>query len=228
MLDVTRRLTGTGVPSASATPTTTAKQTKTSTEQKPTKTTTEERTTEVTSTSEEPTTKPTRTTERVTETGTDTATGGAPYRPTTEPATTDDSSSQENCPTGFYGCLATHGGGCCQTDRDCETHSCPPQASTTLVSDGRTIVAPATDVPSNTATSTCAGGWFMCGKEGGPVAGCCPSGYDCGTASCFSAQASQTEQVQKEFPKEDGGAGMRVHGVVLSGVVVGALVFTMM
>lgn len=142
-----------------------------------------------------------------------TVTGGAPWRPTgtassessaTATTTAEETSTQEGCPTGFYGCLATHGGGCCQTDRDCQTHSCPPQASTMVVSDGKTVVVPASDVPS-TATSTCASGWFLCGTDAGARAGCCPSGYNCGTASCFSMSASQTGSVQKEQPKKDVG-----------------------
>ncbi|XWW95941.1 hypothetical protein V2A60_003910 [Cordyceps javanica] len=108
----------------------------------------------------------TTTTVTVTESGS-TVTGGAPWRPTDTTTTTTmkggSSSSggggktttgtQEGCPTGFYGCLATHGGGCCQTDRDCRTSSCPPQASTTIVSDGRTVVVPASDVLSTAASN---------------------------------------------------------------------------
>lgn len=173
-------------------------------------TTTEE---ETSTTEVEPTTE---TTEAVTSTGedetetqtetrtvTDTTEGGAPWRPTiTSEMTTETSDAgetQTGCPTGFYGCLATHGGGCCRTDRDCETHSCPAPSSTTIVSDGVTIVVAADDIPS-AATSTCAEGWFLCGDSGGPVPGCCPSGYDCGTASCFTVQASETQEVQKELP----------------------------
>lgn len=63
----------------------------------------------------------------------------------------------------------------------------------------------ASDVPVQ-ATSTCASGWFMCGSDAGDRPGCCPSGYDCGTASCFSVSASQTGSVQKEQPKRTGGA----------------------
>lgn len=131
--------------------------------------------------------------------------GNPPWRPTgtTLEETTDSTitDTQTGCPTGFYGCLARHGGGCCQTDRDCQTHSCPPVESTTIISDGKTLVVPVTDVPSE-PTSTCAGGWFLCGDDAGPVAGCCPSGYKCGTASCFTAEATQTESVQKQQPKE--------------------------
>ncbi|CAH0024356.1 unnamed protein product [Clonostachys rhizophaga] len=129
-----------------------------------------------------------------------TATGEAPWRPTVTDTTTSAPDTQTGCPTGFYGCLATHGGGCCQTDRECETHSCPAPSSTTLVSNGVTVVVAASNVPA-AATGTCAGGWFLCGEEGGSVAGCCPSGYQCGTASCFTVEASQTGSVQKELPE---------------------------
>jgi hypothetical protein len=152
------------------------------------------------------------------------ATGVAPYRPissSTSPSTdttTDTTTAapttfssggdtQTGCPTGYYGCLATHGGGCCRTDRNCQTYSCPPLTPSTVVSDGKTIVVEATGTDGaagSSATSTCANGWFMCGSNAGPVAGCCPSGYSCGTASCFSAQASQTDSRAKELPKESG------------------------
>ncbi|KAK1995470.1 hypothetical protein LX36DRAFT_582327 [Colletotrichum falcatum] len=104
------------------------------------------------------------------------------------------------CPTGFYACLARAGGGCCQTGRDCATTSCPPTPSVTIISNGVTVVVPATDVPEPQATETCAGGWFLCGEEGGPVPGCCPSGYECGIASCTSISPSQTGEIQKHFP----------------------------
>ncbi|KAF7556102.1 hypothetical protein G7046_g6382 [Stylonectria norvegica] len=155
------------------------------------------------------------------------ATGGAPFRPikssteTSPPDTTETSDTQTGCPTGFYGCLATHGGGCCRTDRDCNTYSCP-NPSTTIISDGATVVVLATDVPTTRATSTCAGGWFLCGSAAGPVAGCCPSGYDCGTASCFTVQASETAKVQKEFPEKKSSAGTRAPWTML-GAVVGGL-----
>ena len=84
------------------------------------------------------------------------------------------------------------------------------------------MVVPATDVPKATASATCAGGWFLCGKEAGPVAGCCPSVYDCGTASCFTAGASQTGSVQKEAPKKGAAAaGGRSAGLLAAGVAVG-------
>lgn len=151
---------------------------------------------------------PTKTSTAVnTATTTDSATGNPPWRPigSSEVTSAPESTSaltQTGCPTGFYGCLATHGGGCCRTDRDCHTYSCPPPTSTTLVSNGATIVVPAINMPAPTAGATCAGGWFMCGKDAGAVAGCCPSGYECGTASCITIGATGTGQVQKQAPDQ--------------------------
>ncbi|KAJ4265600.1 hypothetical protein NW762_004894 [Fusarium torreyae] len=208
--------------------------------ERPTAEPTTETETEVVTASEEPTTASESETETETETesesetsdetatvtatatATGTVTGVAPYRPTgTSVTSSSDEETQTGCPTGFYGCLATHGGGCCRTDRDCDTHDCPAP-STTIVSDGATIVVLATDAPPAPGpTSTCADGWFLCGKNAGPVAGCCPDGYDCGTASCFTVQASETGRVQKEFPQADTG----VHEKPTLTVAVLAMVF---
>ncbi|KAL0777994.1 hypothetical protein CaCOL14_005646 [Colletotrichum acutatum] len=132
-------------------------------------------------------------------TTTTTGTAVPPFRPTStnsdEPPVTS-----AYCPTGFYACLARAGGGCCQTGRDCATTSCPPTESTTIISNGVTVVVPLTDVPEPQATETCASGWFLCGSEGGPVPGCCPSGYECGTASCSSISPTRTGEIQKHFP----------------------------
>lgn len=166
-----------------------------------------------------------------------TKSAGAPYRPnlTTsgdnedETSTSEDSSSEESitsapeptqtgCPTGFYGCLATHGGGCCRTDRNCQTHDCPAPDSTTVVSDGNTVVVPATNIPDE-ASATCADGWFLCGKDAGPRAGCCPTGYDCGTASCFTSKESQTGSVQKELPESDNSGGRTAAAVLMGGIL---------
>ena len=150
-----------------------------------------------------------------TSTATGTGTGVPPFRPVSSSSAVTSSAgeTQSGCPVGYYGCLATHGGGCCRTDRDCQTFSCPAVSSTTVVSDGNTIVMPATGAESTT-TATCAGGWFMCGAAGGPVAGCCPSGYSCGTASCFTSKSSQTASVQKELPGQ--GAAARGSGISLT------------
>ncbi|KAF9770254.1 hypothetical protein IL306_012228 [Fusarium sp. DS 682] len=207
-----------GVPSAVATQTrttqnTTQDQTTVLTTSQETRTDepTVEPTTE-TETKVETTAEPTTASEAETEdstviataTATGSATGIAPYRPTgTSVTSSDGGETQTGCPTGFYGCLATHGGGCCRTGRNCDIHDCPAP-STTIVSDGATVVILATDAPPAPGpSSTCAEGWFLCGRDAGPVAGCCPDGYDCGTASCFTVQASETGRVQKEFPKTD-------------------------
>lgn len=139
--------------------------------------------------------------------------GVAPVKPT---------ASDTFCPTGFYGCLATAGGGCCQTGRDCAVTSCPPMSSTTVESNGVTIVVPVTGIPSQTADKTCAGGWFLCGEDGGPIPGCCPSGYSCGTASCSIAVATATDTVQKKFPNQ--AASRRGSFLGLVGFVFGVMV----
>ncbi|GAA87484.1 GPI anchored protein [Aspergillus luchuensis] len=126
-----------------------------------------------------------------------------PSRPTTvststNSKTTTTTSTASVCPTGFYACSAVYHGGCCRTGRDCDTTSCPATPSTTLTSDGVTIVVPvATTTASTTTTSTpgrCATGWFSCAQSVG--GGCCPSGYQCG-ASC-TAVSTATETVAKE------------------------------
>ncbi|TEA20538.1 hypothetical protein C8034_v001758 [Colletotrichum sidae] len=135
-----------------------------------------------------------------------TTSSGAEAVPPFRPTSTNSGDGSEPtytapyCPTGFYACLARAGGGCCQTGRDCATTSCPPTPSTTIITNGATVVVPVTDVPEPQATETCASGWFLCGDEGGPVPGCCPSGYGCGTASCTTVSATQTGEIQKQFP----------------------------
>ncbi|KAF4125736.1 GPI anchored protein [Geosmithia morbida] len=102
-----------------------------------------------------------------------------------------------------------------------KTFSCPaPSSTTTITGAGVTVVVKGDTLPTSEATGTCAGGWTMCGASAGPTAGCCPSGYKCGTASCFSAQASQTERVQKEFPKDGGVAPLGVGKRCLAALVV--------
>lgn len=100
---------------------------------------------------------------------------------------------------------------------------------TTITTHGATIVVPASDVPgSSNNDDECANGWYLCGSDAGPVAGCCPSGYECGTASCTATIASQTAEIQKQLP--DSGASALGSGVVWQGValfVAGAVGFGM-
>ncbi|KAI1439149.1 hypothetical protein GGR50DRAFT_690508 [Xylaria sp. CBS 124048] len=135
--------------------------------------------------------------------------------PTTTSAPTSNSSTPEFCPTGFYACVASAGSGCCRTGRDCSTTSCPPIARTTIITHGATIAVPLTDAQAASGTAapsaTCASGWFQCGADAGPVAGCCPSGFVCGTASCTLSAATATATVQKELPLS-GGVG---HGTTM-------------
>lgn len=140
-----------------------------------------------------------------------------PWRPTSDetatapetgdPEPTTSEPPEDYCPTGYYQCLARQAGGCCRVGRDCATHDCPTTSSTAIVSDGATVLVPVSDAPESQATETCASGWFLCGQEAGPVAGCCPSGYECGSASCTTMGASQTGEIQKMRP--DSGANSR-------------------
>ncbi|KHN99421.1 uncharacterized protein MAM_03119 [Metarhizium album ARSEF 1941] len=168
-----------------------------------------------TETSTQVVTPPSTSTAVGTNTNTGSATGNPPWRPTGSSEITSASESktvatQPGCPTGFYGCLATHGGGCCQTDRDCHTYSCPPPSSSTVVSNGATIVVPAIPatglLPKSSGSPKCAGGWFLCEPDAGPAAGCCPSGYSCGAASCFTAASTETGRVQKQAPEQSSAA----------------------
>ncbi|KAK5628927.1 hypothetical protein RRF57_004643 [Xylaria bambusicola] len=135
-------------------------------------------------------------------------TGLPPVRPTSSTPTTTGNS--DYCPTGFYACVASAGSGCCRTGRDCSTTSCPPVVSTTVVTNGATVVVPLTDAQAApTTTATCASGWFLCGANAGPVSGCCPNGYMCGTASCTISAATATVTVQKVLPGNAAG-GLRV------------------
>ncbi|KAJ2901468.1 gpi anchored protein [Zalerion maritima] len=199
--------TTTSSPSATVVPTTTSTSTSSS---EPSSTT---------STSPSSTTAPTTSAASVTS-----ATAEAPDRPT------DDS-----CPTGYYPCLAWDGGGCCRTDRNCDTTTCPPITYTTIVSDGVTIAVPLSALPSDyTATvssPTCADGWFLCGEDAGSIAGCCPDDYVCGTASCTITEGA-TATVAKELPDQTklgnhaGGGGwgdMNRAVVTAAAVVVGGL-----
>ncbi|KAI5927434.1 hypothetical protein F4810DRAFT_366767 [Camillea tinctor] len=167
-------------------------------------------------------------------TTTTTAAGLPPVRPTssgseTGPITSSPSSSASSsdyCPTGFYACLASAGAGCCRTGRDCSTTSCPPPpAMTTYTANGVTVAVPASDASAASAAGpqsapTCAGGWFMCGADAGPVPGCCPDGYACGTASCTLSAAAETATVQKEMPGSAAAAGRKGVGMGMGGVLV--------
>ncbi len=132
--------------------------------------------------------------------GTSTATGVPPVRPTSDSSTsTQSSATGTSCPTGFYACEAYYAGGCCRTGRDCQTTSCPPTSSTTIISGTVTVVVPLGSAATVASpTGTCATGWATCAPSDG--GNCCPSGWQCGTASCSSAGATSTALVQKESP----------------------------
>ena len=96
---------------------------------------------------------------------------------------------------------------------------------TTIVNDnGVTVVVPASGAPGPVTTGRCATGWFLCGGQG--EAGCCPSGYSCGTASCSVVVSGQgTATVAKERPANTGTSGAiggygKGRGAVLGSIVV--------
>ncbi|KAL4813667.1 hypothetical protein BDW67DRAFT_103187 [Aspergillus spinulosporus] len=127
-----------------------------------------------------------------------------PDRPTSL-STTTSSETETICPTGFYACAAVYQGGCCQTGRNCDTTSCPAISSTTIETEGRTIIIAEPTTSAATAASnqesgarTCATGWFSCADTVG--GGCCPTGYACGASCTAVPTASTTGTVAKEAP----------------------------
>jgi hypothetical protein len=89
---------------------------------------------------------------------------------------------------------------------------------------GITVVVPATAVPTAGAAATCASGWYMCDKDVGPRPGCCPSSYDCGTASCLLVQSGATASVAKGLPGS--GAARVGRGGEVFGLLVGMVMMT--
>ncbi|OQE80095.1 hypothetical protein PENNAL_c0048G10883 [Penicillium nalgiovense] len=120
-----------------------------------------------------------------------------PARPTNLSTVTSATRGDDVCPTGFYACSAVYHGGCCRTGRDCDTTSCPTISSTTIISDGVTIVAPAatTTEHSSGGGNRCAQGWFHCADTVG--GGCCPMGFACGS-SCTARDTAFATTVAKE------------------------------
>jgi len=146
-------------------------------------------------------------------TPTTTASPNMPIRPTTAtgpsfvfPTTSSPPQDTGACPTGFYACSAYYRGGCCRTGRNCQTTDCPITSSTTLISDGLTLVVPAGSAAAlNSPTGECATGWSSCAASLG--GNCCPTGYECGTASCSSLSPTQTAVVQKGSPNSAASRG---------------------
>ncbi|TQS35836.1 hypothetical protein Golomagni_03732 [Golovinomyces magnicellulatus] len=154
------------------------------------------------------------------ESGSVTATGDLPVRPTSfaspEPS---ESLIDSTCPTGFYACNAYHEGGCCRTGRNCEKTSCPPTISTSLVSDGVTIVVPVgTGASTASPSGTCAVGWSLCGADEGK--GCCPSGWKCGSNQCYDISATATATVNKEIPSSARKIRFSVVGVIIGIIMI--------
>jgi hypothetical protein len=137
---------------------------------------------------------------------------------TTTRTTSGLTQTDDSCPTGFYMCSAHYLGGCCRVGRNCDTTSCPTGDSTALSSNGVIIggaggVASSTSTTTldpnasstasaeaNSASGTCANGWFLCGQSDG--GGCCPSDYVCGS-SCTATVSG----VQNQAKQQPSGAG---------------------
>jgi hypothetical protein len=133
----------------------------------------------------------------VTSASTTSAPAVLPLRPTD--SSTSISFDSGSCPTGFYACSAFYRGGCCRTGRNCQTTSCPPTSSTTIISGTVTVVVPIEPAATvATPSGVCATGWSTCAASVG--GNCCPSGWECGTASCSSISPSQTNVLQKGSP----------------------------
>ncbi|KAJ5436886.1 Mitochondrial carrier protein [Penicillium cf. griseofulvum] len=78
-----------------------------------------------------------------------------PARPTNISTVTSATRGEDVCPTGFYACSAVYHGGCCRTGRDCDTTSCPITPSTTIISNGVTIVAPVATTTEHSGGNRC-------------------------------------------------------------------------
>jgi hypothetical protein len=135
-----------------------------------------------------------------------------PARPTNLSTATSVTQGDDICPTGFYACSAVYHGGCCRTGRNCDTTSCPVTSSTTIISDGVTIVAPVATTTGGSTGNHCAKGWFHCADTVG--GGCCPQGYACGSSCTATDTASQTT-VSKEQATSGGGMDLRVNNMLL-------------
>ncbi|KAJ5429336.1 hypothetical protein N7491_006352 [Penicillium cf. griseofulvum] len=148
-----------------------------------------------------------------------------PARPTNISTVTSATRGEDVCPTGFYACSAVYHGGCCRTGRDCDTTSCPITPSTTIISNGVTIVAPVATTTEHSGGNRCAQGWFHCADTVG--GGCCPMGFACGS-SCTARDTAFATTVAKEHATAASGDGMmhRVSKMMLGmlGMIVGVLI----
>ena len=104
------------------------------------------------------------------------------------------------CSTGFQSCPSSLGGGCCPTDRQCGSVTCPP-SSTTLPSSTSPSTTPSitpseappvrptsnspsqTPSPASTTPSACPQNFYACSAYY-PGAGCCQVGRNCSSTSC--------------------------------------------
>jgi hypothetical protein len=168
----------------------------------------------------------------------------APVRPTgssdsgdaTIPSTlTTGTSLIAVCPSDFYFCSAYYRPGCCRIGRDCSTTNCPAAAaSSTLVSNGVTILVPVgtstggstyvtTALITGVATAassykagTCPGGLQSCDASLG--GGCCVGGYGCAASGCTANAAGYTGTVSKIAPNNAPGHQAEIIGCLGLGI----------
>ncbi|KAJ5562170.1 hypothetical protein N7461_000931 [Penicillium sp. DV-2018c] len=135
-----------------------------------------------------------------------------PDRPTDISTVTSATRGDDVCPTGFYACSAVYHGGCCRTGRNCDSTSCPVISSTTVVSDGVTIVAPVATPTESTGGNQCAKGWFHCADTVG--GGCCPTGFACGASCTATDTAAATTVAKAEVTANGVGVMQQVSGIM--------------
>jgi hypothetical protein len=82
-------------------------------------------------------------------------------------------------------------------------------------------VGPAATVA--TPTGPCATGWSTCAASVG--GNCCPSGWECGTASCTSLSPTATGVVQKGSPSKGLRLGVGLEIIIFVAFMAGALMF---
>jgi hypothetical protein len=73
-----------------------------------------------------------------------------------------------------------------------------------------------------TPTGPCASGWATCAASVG--GNCCPSGWECGTASCTSLSPTATGVVQKGSPSNGARRDIEFKYLAIAICIAGALI----
>ena len=151
----------------------------------------------------------------------------APLTSTTVTTTTTRTtiSNTLSCSSGYRSCASSLGGGCCPTDRECGSTTCPPMTSSgSLVAPARpttgTTTTTITDRTTSTSTSPtsvsgCPTGFYACSAY--YQGGCCQIGRDCAMTSCPTTASTillSTNSITAVAPT---GSGITAPGTVLTG-----------